>query len=60
MKRNYMKPTMLVVEMRNKSCLLAASGIQSIGGNANMNYRGAGNGEARSRGCDDDWDEDDW
>lgn len=61
MKRNYMKPTMLVVEMRNKSCLLAASGnLKYIGGNANMNYRGAGNGEARSRGCDDDWDEDDW
>ena len=56
-----MKPTMLVVEMRNKSCLLAASrNLKSIGGNANMNYRGAGNGEARSRGCDDDWDEDDW
>ena len=56
-----MKPTMLVVEMRNKSCLLAASrNFQSIGGNAKMNYRGAGNGEARSRGCDDDWDEDDW
>ena len=56
-----MKPTMLVVEMRNKSCLLNASrNIQSLGGNANMNYRGAGNGEARSRGCDDDWDEDDW
>ena len=61
MKRNYMKPTMLVVEMRNKSCLLAASrNLKSIGGNANMNYRGAGNVEARSRGCDDDWDEDDW
>lgn len=61
MKRNYMKPTMLVVEMRNKSCLLDASrNIQSIGGNAKMNYRGAGNGEARSRGWDDDWDEDDW
>ena len=61
MKRNYMKPTMLVVEMRNKSCLLNASrNIHSLGGNANMNYRGAGNGEARSRGCDDDWDEDDW
>ena len=61
MKRNYMKPTMLVVEMRNKSCLLAASrNLKSIGGNANMNYRGAGNGEARSRGYDDDWDEDDW
>ena len=61
MKRNYMKPTMLVVEMRNKSCLLDASGnLQSIGGNAKMNYRGAGNGEARSRGYDDDWDEDDW
>ena len=56
-----MKPTMLVVEMRNKSCLLNASrNIHSLGGNANMNYRGAGNGEARSRGCDDDWDEDDW
>ena len=56
-----MKPTMLVVEMRNKSCLLNASGnLQSIGGNAKMNYRGAGNGEARSRGYDDDWDEDDW
>ena len=50
MKRNYMKPTMLVVEMRNKSCLLAASGIQSIGGNANMNYRGAGNGNEESAG----------
>ena len=61
MKRNYMKPTMLVVEMRNKSCLLDASrNIQSLGGNAKMNYRGAGNGEARSRGYDDDWDEDDW
>ena len=57
-----MKPTMLVVEMRNKSCLLDASSrnFQSIGGNANMNYRGAGNVEARSRGYDDDWDEDDW
>ena len=61
MNRNYMNPTMLVVEMRNKSCLQDASrNLQSLGGNANMNYRGAGNGEARSRGWDDDWDEDDW
>ena len=45
-----MKPTMLVVEMRNKSCLLDASrNIQSIGGNAKMNYRGAGNGPLSKR-----------
>ena len=54
-----MKPTMLVVEMRNKSCLLAASrNLKSIGGNANMNYRGASNCEGRSRGRYYDWCED--
>ena len=60
MKRDYLKPTIQVVELRNKSCLLGASrNLHFIGGNANMNYRGGGNGDARSRGCDDDW-EDDW
>ena len=56
-----MKPTMQVVELRNKSCLLDASNnFNRLGSNVNMNYRGAGNENARSRGCDDDWDEDDW
>ena len=59
MKKDYKKPTIQVVELRNKSCLLTYSNINRVYGNTKIKYSGGGNGDARSRDCDDDWD-DDW
>lgn len=65
MKKEYMKPTTLVVELRHKTCLLQASitGMSTnLTGDDAINYRGAGSGYARVRSnggidWDDDWSE---
>ena len=58
MKKNYMKPTMNVVNMQIAN-MLCGSEVKSVDGNASLRYGGAGNGNdvARSRGGD--WDDED-
>jgi hypothetical protein len=57
MKKNYVKPAMLVVEMAVQQ-MLAASGDKATGisGNVNWNWGGGSNGGGRSRESDD-WDD---
>ena len=64
MKRNYQKPEIQVVNINHSVQLLAGSdrkygrvtnvkgGIFELGGGSSES--------GRSRGCDDDWDEEDW
>ena len=62
MKKIYSNPTIRVVKLQQQSCILQDS-VTGMGGNANLNYKGAGNGTIiRSRGFDwdDDWDDYDW
>ncbi len=58
MKKNYMKPTMDVVNMQIAN-MICGSEVKSVDGNAGLRYGGAGasNGVARSRGGD--WDDED-
>ena len=49
MKKEYMKPTLRVVEINQRSCILSLS-MTEVNGNASLNYRGGGNGAARVRG----------
>jgi hypothetical protein len=60
MNKNYLTPQQRVVELRSNLHLLAGSDVDNINGNAGLNYRGGGSGPARSRSCDDDWDDDEW
>ena len=59
MKKEYMKPAMQAVEIKNVS-LLVGSKVQSVGGNSNLIYKGPGTSIARSRGgdYDGDWGDD--
>ena len=57
MKRDYMKPTMKVVGLRSKTCLLSGSPVQSISGNVFNSSPKAGAVNARSRSWDDGWDD---
>jgi len=58
MKKNYQKPAMQAVTIRQKCAILAsASEVNSVGGNAGFNSKvSAGSGTARSRSFDD-WDD---
>ena len=58
MKKNYQKPAMQAVAIRQKCAILAGSGpVSSVGGNAGFNSKvSAGSGTARSRSFDD-WDD---
>lgn len=63
MKRDYMKPTTLVVELRHETCLLQASvnnTITNLNEGDDIGYRGAGYGDARARSNGgiawDDWE----
>ena len=51
MKKNYQKPAMQAVTIRQKCAILAsASEVNSVGGNAGFNSKvSGGNGPARSR-----------
>ena len=62
MKKNYVKPEIQVVTINHSVQLLQASKKGGIGlkSNAGFNLGGGSDGEGRSRGCDDDWDDEDW
>ena len=67
MKKNYVKPEIQVVTINHSVQLLAGSNGQGkyVGGiglksNAGFTLGGGYDGEGRSRGCDDDWDDEDW
>ena len=61
MKRIYQKPDMTVVRIEHAS--LICESVNSVENNADINYRGAGNGAARVKEqsnynvWDDDWSE---
>jgi hypothetical protein len=55
MKKNYIQPALRVVKIQQSS-IICSSPVNSIDGNAGMNYGGGGSGVARGRSCDD-WDE---
>ena len=62
MKKEYMKPTMNVVKIRQAQ-MICTSQVERAANNAGLNENiGSGNGDARSRSFDgfddfDDWDE---
>ena len=61
MKKEYMKPTVKVVQLQHRTHLLSGS-VKGLSNNAGLNENiGSGNGDARARsngGFDwDDWDE---
>ena len=62
MKKNYVKPEIQVVTINHSVQLLQASNKGGIGlkSNAGFTLGGGYDGEGRSRGCDDDWDDEDW
>ena len=63
MKKNYVKPEIQVVTINHSVQLLAGSAKYSgigLKSNAGFNLGGGSDGEGRSRGCDDDWDDEDW
>ena len=59
MKKEYIKPTVKVVQLQHRTHLLSGS-VNGLSNNAGLNENiGSGNGDARSRSFDgfDDWDE---
>lgn len=58
MKREYMSPTMLVVKLQHRS-IICQSQVRSLGGNADLNYGGAGDVNARTKESSSLWD-DEW
>ena len=64
MKKNYVKPEIQVVTINHSVQLLAGSdgqkNFKQFNSNAGFNLGGGSDGEGRSRGCDDDWDDEDW
>ena len=63
MKKNYVKPEIQVVTINHSVQLLQESNIKNFrqfNSNAGFNLGGGSDGEGRSRGCDDDWDDEDW
>ena len=55
MKNNYQKPTISVAEIQ--AATLLAGSVNSVNGNANLNYRGGGSGPARGREQQGNWDD---
>ena len=63
MKKMYQKPEIQVVTINHSVQLLQASNTKNFrqfNSNAGFNLGGGSDGEGRSRGCDDDWDDEDW
>ena len=62
MKREYMKPTMQVVELNSKTCLLQSSSLTSVSSNLTdddaISYGGGSTQAARVKSNTVDWD--DW
>ena len=59
MKKMYQKPEIQVVTI-NHSVQLLAGNFRQFNSNAGFTLGGGSDGEGRSRGCDDDWDDEDW
>ena len=49
MNKEYMKPAMRVVKLQHQCHILSGSPVNSIGGNAELDYGGGGSGSARAR-----------
>ena len=66
MKKNYVKPEIQVVTINHSVQLLAGStpagakNFTRFSSNVELGLGGGSDGEGRSRGCDDDWDDEDW
>jgi len=63
MKKMYQKPEIQVVTINHGVQLLQSSAKYSgigLKSNAGFTLGGGYDGEGRSRGCDDDWDDEDW
>ena len=63
MKKMYQKPEIQVVTINHSVQLLAGSdtkNFRQFNSNAGFTLGGGSDGEGRSRGCDDDWDDEDW
>jgi len=58
MKKVYSKLSMRVFQLQTSNCLLQASGVSAVRGNADFEYGGGGRGSARTRE-NDSWD-DEW
>ena len=58
MKKNYIKPTTKVVQVKQRTHLLQASGIQNFGNNVNLKLKGASNVAGRSREAE--FDDGEW
>ncbi|MBP5337753.1 MAG: hypothetical protein J6Z14_00395 [Prevotella sp.] len=57
-KKHYQHPTLHIVNIHIENLLQSGSPAKSVAGNAGFNSSiSGGNSEARSRGFDDDWDE---
>jgi len=54
MKKSYLEPETTIVKVRHA---LLMQSVKSIGGNADLRNGGGGDGEARSRGIWDRWDD---
>lgn len=56
--KEYTNPAMRVVRIQHQCHILSGSPVNSISGNANLDYGGGGSGSARARSNDGiDWDE---
>ena len=64
MKKNYSKPEIQVVTINHSVQLLSGStyskSFNRCSSNVDLGLGGGSAGEGRSRGCDDDWDDEDW
>ncbi|MBO7110255.1 MAG: hypothetical protein J6V97_09230 [Prevotella sp.] len=63
MKKQYMKPTMMVAEIQQTSMICGSNEIKSTNGNAGLGYEGAGDGTEDHGGAPRSrqhnvWDED--
>jgi hypothetical protein len=59
MKREYMKPAMMVAKLQH-SGIICASDVRNVNSNADIDYGGGGSGPARARShSGTDWD-DEW
>ena len=55
MKKNYQKPTMQVINI--EPATMIAQSVTSVNSNAGLQYKGGGNGPARSRDGGGYWDD---
>lgn len=58
MKKQYNQPIVKVVQVKQRTHLLQASGIQNFGNNANLKLKGPGNVAGRGRAAE--FDDGEW